>query len=94
MSLLSRLFGKNIYREIPAPGSFSWQEVLAGLQTLVKCVSDNSNFLHRTKLSHPADANTNHLHSPTGASLEKQRARLTAESQEASTARHVSFCST
>lgn len=84
MSVLSQLFRKNIYREIPVTSSF-WQQVLADFQILVKCLSGNS---HRTKVSHCADANTNHLLSPTKASLVKQRARLTAESQEASTARH------
>lgn len=84
MSVLSHLFRKNIYRDIPVTSSF-WQQVLADFQILVKCLSGNS---HRTKVSHCADANTNHLLSPTKASLVKQRARLTAESQEASIARH------
>ena len=97
MSVLSHLFRKNINREIPVTSFFSQYKVLADFQILVKCLSGNSNSLHRTKLSHCTDANTSHLLSQTKASFVKQSTRLTAESQEASIARpgrHICFSST
>lgn len=69
MSVLSRLFRKNIYREIPVTSSFSRQKVLADFQVL----SGNSNSLRRTELRSCTDANTNHLLSAAKASSVKQK---------------------
>lgn len=80
--MLSWLFRKNIYREIPASSSFSRQKVFADFQILL---SGRNNFLHSTKLSSCTDANTNHLLSPAKTSLAKH-SQFTAESQEAQAA--------
>lgn len=80
--MLSWLFRKNIYREIPASSSFSRQEVFADYQILL---SGRNNFLHSTQLSSCTDANTNHLLSPAKTSLAKH-SQFTAESQEAQAA--------